>query len=107
MVASKLTLNAKAQALLTGSIEYMGLTANIATTRVSGATDVAAPTFGVMSGSTTGGRVFINGLVPAGANFVTATEVTIDNTLRVQTALASDSPIGIGVGRTDVKGKLS
>lgn len=107
MVMSKVTLNNKAQALLEGSTEWRGLTSEIDTTRFAGATDVIAPSFGLMTGSATGSKCFINGAAPTGLNVVTATELTIDNTLRTQIAIGNDSPIGIGVGRTDVKGKLS
>ena len=107
MVLSKVTLNAKAQDLLTGSLEYRGIESEIDTVRFAGATDVIAPSFGLMTGSAAGAKCFINGAAPTGLNVITATEVTIDNTLRTQIAVGSDAPIGIGVGRTDVKGKLS
>lgn len=106
MTLSKLTFTAKQQAMLTGSAEFMGQTTTIATSRFSGATDIAPPTFDIMTTATSAGRVFINGLVPADLNYVQSVDVTIDNTLRSQVALGSTGPIGIGIGRSMVTGKM-
>lgn len=106
MLLSKLIFNAKQRAVLTGSAEWMGQLAVIATARIAGATDIAPPTFDIMTASTAAGRVFIDGLVPAGLNYVQSADITIDNSARSQDAMGSDGPIGIGIGRSKVTIKL-
>lgn len=108
MRGSKMTVTSKAQALVSGSLDLMGQTATITTTRVTGAVDVAALQFGVMSASNTAGRVLVNGAsLIGGVNAVMDAEITMDNQLFREPGMAFDGSIGIGIGRNNVQGKIN
>jgi hypothetical protein len=63
-----LAIDAKQAAIATYTKTYLGKTAAITSARAAGATDVAAPTFGVLNTSSNVGRIGFNGSAITGPN---------------------------------------
>jgi hypothetical protein len=107
MVPSDLALTVQAQSILTAKITYMGLTAADVTARATGATDTAAPTGDVLTGSNNVGFLYENGAPIAGPNFVLGANIALANNLRRNTGLGSLASVNIGVGQALVTGDLN
>ncbi|WP_316234667.1 phage tail tube protein [Bradyrhizobium sp. SZCCHNR1020] len=101
-----LKVDAKAGAIATYTRTYLGKTASITPTRVSGATDQAAPTYGILNTSSNVGRIGFNGSTITGPNFVLAANFDINNNLRAQKAVGNIGAVGIGNGEFTVTGQL-
>lgn len=106
MTLNTLAVDAKPQAIATYTKNYIGKSASITSTRASGATDVAAPTYGVLNTSTNVGRIGFNGSTVAGPNFVLGASFNINNNIRAQNAIGSIGAVGTGNGEFTVTGKL-
>lgn len=100
-----LDLRAKAVARLTST--YVGSKGSVTTTRVSGATDVAAPTNDVLNTSANVGRIGVGGSAVSGPNYVTSARATIRNNLRRQDAIGEMGSVNIGNGEFNVSVDLS
>jgi hypothetical protein len=72
----------------------------------AGATDISAPTFGVLNTSSNVGRIGFNGSAITGPNFVLAASFNITNNLRAQKAIGVLATVGIGNGEFTVTGQL-
>jgi hypothetical protein len=93
-------------AIATYTKTYLGKTGSITSARATGATDVAAPTFGVLNTSSNVGRIGFNGSAITGPNFVMSASFNINNNLRAQKAIGALGAIGVGNGEFTVTGKL-
>jgi len=106
MQVNTLSLAVKASAVLTGTLGMTGMGASATTTRASGASDVAAPTYGVLNASSNVGEIFENGLAVGGPSYVSEIGLDIKNNLSTQFAVGSISPIGVLSGEFEVSGTL-
>ncbi|XUM25115.1 phage tail tube protein (plasmid) [Bradyrhizobium oligotrophicum S58] len=106
MTLNTLQVEAKQQAIATYTKNYIGKQASVTTTRVSGATDVAAPTYAVLNTSTNVGRIGFDGATITGPNFVMGATISINNNLRAQMAVGSVGAVGTGNGEFTVTGTL-
>jgi hypothetical protein len=106
MTLNTLAVDAKPQAIATYTKNYLGKSASITSTRASGATDTAAPTYGVLNTSTNVGRIGFNGSTVSGPNFILGASFNINNNIRAQTAIGSIGAVGTGNGEFTVTGKL-
>lgn len=103
----KMAFNLPSGAIATYTEEWMGAAGYIASARVSGATDIAAPTNDVMNGASNIGRVGFDGAVVIGPNFVQSATLAIANNLRRQLALGSEAAVGVGKGEFTVTGTMN
>jgi hypothetical protein len=99
-------LDAKQAAIATYTKTYLGKAASITATRATGATDIAAPTYGVLNTSSNVGRIGFNGATITGPNFVMAASININNNLRAQKAIGTLGAVGVGNGEFTVTGQL-
>ncbi|WP_316172412.1 phage tail tube protein [Bradyrhizobium sp. SZCCHNRI2049] len=106
MTLNTLQVEAKQQAIATYTKNYIGKSASTTNTRVSGATDVAAPTYAVLNTSTNVGRIGFDGAVITGPNFVMSATINVNNNLRAQMAVGSLGAVGTGNGEFTVTGTL-
>lgn len=100
----KLTL--ATQAIATYSMTYMGKAGQVQTSRVSGATDIPAPSTDVLNTSSNVGRIGFNGTEVTGPNYIMSAEIDINNNLRRQNAIGSIGAVGTGNGEFSVTGTL-
>lgn len=107
MQVNTLSISAKASAVLTGTLGMTGMGSSASTTRFSGATDVAAPTYGVMNASSNVGEIFENGAAVSGPSYISEIALDIKNNLSTQFAVGSISPIGVLDGEFEVSGTLN
>lgn len=103
----KFSVNADAQKIMTYTISYIGTNASATTTRIAGATDIAAPTNDVMNTSSNVGELGFNGVPVATPNFIMSCKFDIENNLRRQVAVGSIGAVGVGNGEFKVTGTLS
>ncbi|MCK1322151.1 hypothetical protein IVA94_14870 [Bradyrhizobium sp. 156] len=108
MTLNTLQVEAKQQAIATYTKNYIGRDAVLPSpmVRVSGATDVAAPTYGVLNTSSNVGRIGFDGSTITGPNFVMSAQFTINNNIRAQQAIGSIGAVGTGNGEFTVTGQL-
>lgn len=106
MTLNTLAVSGKAQSIATYTKTYIGKTSSITSTRAAGATDIAAPTYGVLNTSSNVGRIGFDGNTITGPNFVLEADFTISNNLRSQNAVGSVGAVGIGNGEFSVTGTL-
>lgn len=106
MVPTIIEFDVKSQDILTGKTTFMGMTvADPSSSRVAGATDVAAPTNDVMNSSDNVGSVLVNGAELTG-NYVTSLNLSLDNAGRRNTSIGSRFSRNIKSGRASVMGKV-
>lgn len=106
MTLNTFAVDAKQQAIATYTKNYIGQSATIGSTRKSGATDTAAPTYGVLNTSTNVGRIGFDGSLVTGPNFVLGASFSINNNIRAQLAVGSIGAVGTGNGEFTVTGTL-
>ncbi|KGT75793.1 hypothetical protein MA20_31860 [Bradyrhizobium japonicum] len=108
MTLNTLQIDGKQQDIATYTKTYMGRDAYLPSpmVRISGATDVAAPTYGVLNTSSNVGRIGFDGSTITGPNFVLSTSIVINNNLRSQSAIGSVGAVGTGNGEFNVTGRL-
>ncbi len=98
----------KAGAVVTGTINLIGQgLPSPLTTRASGATDIAAPTFPVLNAANNIGRLMMNGTVVSSPSYMMELGLDIKNNLAGQGALNSLTPVGIRDGEVSVSGPIS
>lgn len=107
MRVGTMTLEGDAQAILTGAVAFQGKGSSALTTRVGGATDIAAPTNDVLNTSTDIGRIAENGVPVTGVNAVLRASLELNNNLRRRNEWGSIESPGIGAGRFEVRGTLN
>lgn len=105
-VLDRLSISAPSQQIATYTKSYVGADALVTTTRVSGATDVAAPANDPYNTSSNVGRLGFDGSTITGPNYVMSATVEINNNLRRQNAVGSIGAIGVGDGEFAVTGTL-
>jgi hypothetical protein len=103
-----LAVDGKPGAIATYTRDYIGKDAYLPSpmVRVTGATDVAAPTYGVLNTSSNVGRIGFNGSPVTGPNFILGASFNINNNLRAQKAVGFIGAVGTGNGEFTVTGKL-
>jgi hypothetical protein len=107
MTLSSLALQFDSQAIIKSTKNYMGRDGLIETSRVAGATDVAATTYDVLNSSSNMGDLSFDGAIVTGPNFITSATIDINNNLRQQNAIGSIGAVGIGNGEFTVTGNLN
>lgn len=106
MTLNTMQVEAKTQAIATYTKNYIGKDAVAQTTRFTGSTDVAAPTYGVLNTSSNVGRIGFDGSTIVGPNFVMAASFNVNNNIRAQQAIGSVGAVGTGNGEFTVTGTL-
>lgn len=106
MQVDKFSLDFKAASILTGSFSFMGLAGVVQTTRFAGATDIAAPAFGVLNTSSNVGRLSVNGTLVAGPSFFQDIGFDLANNLGAQKAIGTLGSVGIRDGSLSLSGKI-
>ncbi len=94
----RFSLSIQAGQVVTYSEDYVGAGGSITTTRVSGATDTAAPTNDVLNAAGNVANIAFDGTIIAGPNYVMEATVEFQNNLRRQMAVGSLSAVGVGNG---------
>lgn len=108
MTLNTLQVEAKQQAIATYTKNYIGRDAFLPSpmVRLSGASDVAAPTYGVLNTSSNVGRIGFDGSTITGPNYVMSAQFTVNNNIRAQQAIGSIGAVGTGNGEFTVTGQL-
>lgn len=98
LAVDRLTLTLNAQTMANATIAYMGSSTISQTSRIAGATDIAAPTTAVFNTSSNLFGAIEGGVPLIGPNFAMSLTLSIANNLRPQIALSNLAPVGIGNG---------
>src|SRR6516165_6091684 len=101
-----LAVDAKQGAIATYTKTYVGKSATITPIRAAGATDIAAPSFGVLNTTSSVGRIGFNGSTISGPNFVLAASFNVNNTYRAQKSVGVLGAVGVGNGQFMITGQL-
>lgn len=105
---SQLSLDLKSASVITGSVTVTGLTAPAAvTSRFTGATDIAAPTYPVLNASSNVGRIAEGGSIVTGPNYITEISLDLNNNLARQTAIGTLGAVGTRNGEIQMSGTLN
>lgn len=106
MCASKMTLKFASGSVVGGSLSFMGKDAvrQDTTTLLPGA-PVASKAFDVINAVSGVGNV-LEGGVPLTGTYIKSAELTIDNSLRGQTAIGTLGNVGVGTGTLQVSGTI-
>jgi hypothetical protein len=104
MTLNTMSVAFSSQSIVTVTKAYMGKDAIMPDPmgRLSGATDVAAPTYDVMNTSSNVGDLSVGGVTVTGPNFVMSATIEINNNLRQQNAIRSIGAVGIGNGELTI-----
>jgi hypothetical protein len=104
-----IAIEAKQQDIATYTKSYTGKDAFLPNpmVRITGSTDVAAPTYGVLNTSSNVGRIGFDGSTITGPNFVLDAAININNNIRGQKAVGSIGSVGTGNGEFTVTGTLN
>lgn len=106
-VLNTMSITMDSKAIVKLSKTYIGSEGSIDDARVSGATDIAAPTYDVMNTTANFGDIMIDGTIVAGPNFIMAASFEINNNLRQQPGMGHLGAVGIGNGEFSVTGRLN
>jgi hypothetical protein len=109
MIINQMSLSAKSDAVMTGSFDFMGASADVSSTTAVNATLVAATTTPVLNATSNVGGVFegrptfsaIEGCLIQGI------DLTLNNNLRQIKGIGRKEACDVGVGQCDVKGNLT
>lgn len=85
---------------------FLGLTVAQSTVALSGTPD-AASTKGTMTGNVSVGTISIGGTAAASPNWASDLKITLNNNLRLKTALGNLGGVDIGTGEAAVSGSVS
>lgn len=107
LAVDKLTISLDAQKMATLSLSYMGASTISQLSRVSGATDIAAPTTNVFNTTSNLFGAIEGGSPLVGPDFAMSLTLSISNNLRAQEALANLAPVGVGNGEFDCNLSIS
>jgi hypothetical protein len=106
MSASKLSLKFAAGSVVGGAFSFMGKDANrVDTTTQLPGTPIASKTYDVMNAVAGVGNIMEGGAVLTGT-YIKSVDLSIDNSLRAQTAIGTLGAIGIGTGTLQVSGTM-
>lgn len=106
MHVNGMSLNFENGAILTGGMDFIGLTGALTTSQIAGATNVAASTNDVMNSVSNLQNIEFDNTDTSGCT-ITSMTVDVANNLRAQNAIGSLAACGIGVGRFEVTGSIS
>lgn len=106
MVVNQFDLNLQAQAILTGSAQYVGMAYGTAQAAIAGSVYEATPTGDVLNTSANVAQISEGGAVIA-QNYALALTVSINNNLRGLPAIGFVGSIGVGAGRSIVSGQVT
>jgi len=107
MQLDQMALTLKASAIITGSMDFMGMGASASTTRFAGATDLSPTTTPVMNAASNVGTLLVGGSAVGGPSYISELGMTIKNNLAEQDAVGSLPAIGIRNGELDVSGNFT
>lgn len=102
---STMNVSMQASEIITCSFDTIGRGASVSTTRSSGATDVAAPTYPVLNAAANIGQLMEGGAVVT-ASYLTELGFELNNNLAGQRAIGSLSNVGIRNGEIALGGAL-
>lgn len=108
MAANTLEMRFSAQAIITGSFGFMGLSGAQSTSSVDASPD-AAPSnasYQIMAAGANVGRVAEAGSAAASPSWVHSLTVNVNNNLRMLTSVDSSASVGHGKGSADVSATL-
>jgi len=101
------SINLQSSAILTGTMGLIGLSSTAGATRTSGATDIAAPAFGVLNTSSNMRNLAENGVLVGGQTYITQFGFDINNNMEGESAIGYLSYIGIRNGEFSLGGSIS
>jgi hypothetical protein len=101
------SIDFKAASILTGSFSFIGTTGSVVTTRLAGATDIAAPAFSVLNTASNVGRLSVGGVTVTGPSFFQEIGFDLANNLAGQKAIGTLGSVGIRDGSLSLSGKLN
>lgn len=106
MCASKLALKFAAGSVVGGAFSFMGKDAvRQDTTSTLPGTPVASKTYDVMNAVSGVGNIMEGGTVLTGT-YIKSVDLSIDNSLRAQTAIGTLGAVGVGTGTLQVSGTM-
>ena len=106
MVVNGLTLNVASGALVSGSLDFMGMNSGVAATTFGTGADVVATTNGILSAQANVGTVFKSGVAQTGVYFKKL-DTVVNNNSRALDAIGTLGAIGINHGSISVKTSVS
>ncbi|MDR1648764.1 MAG: Ig-like domain-containing protein [Synergistaceae bacterium] len=104
MVPNSMTLTLGVDAIITGSFEFMGVREDIAGGALFGATYQESTHNPVLNATSSFAELSIDG---DSQNFIASMDMTANNNLRAQRAVAHLESIGIGTGQFSVTGSMN
>ncbi|CAA2142747.1 phage tail tube protein [Hyphomicrobium sp. ghe19] len=105
MVVAQGELTWTTEEMITGSVTFNGLTGELTTVPLD-ASPLPATTAPIMSANVNVGRIAESGVAVAGPNYVKSASVTVNNNLRMISAVGHVGAVDIGVGECAVTGTL-
>ena len=105
-VTNGVNLSLSSGQIITGSAAMISQIAAYQTTRVSGATDVAPPTYPVLNATSNFGRIGVGGATLAGPNYIMSATVDMNNNISPDMALGSLGAVAMNNGDFNVTGSL-
>ncbi len=103
----KLSLSLSAGQIITGAASMVAQSAQYLTSRVSGATDVAAPTYPILNATSNFGRIGLGGATLSGPDYIMSATVEIANNITPDMALGTLGAVGLNDGDFNVTGSLN
>ncbi len=101
------SLSLQSSAILTGTLGMIGLGGTADTVRTSGASDIAAPAFGVLNTSSNMRKLSEGGVLVGGETYITQFGYDINNNMEGEAAIGYLSYIGIRNGEFGLSGSIS
>lgn len=106
LVANTLNLNFAVGSILTGSLDFLGMTSALSGS-AAGSSYVESASNEVLNSVSDMGRVAENGAVVGSPNFITQMSLTLNNNLRERTAIGAMGLVGIGAGDSNITGQIT
>lgn len=103
----KLSLNLSASQIITGSASMVCANAQYLTTRQSGATDIAAPTFPVLNATSNFGRIGVGGSTLSGPDYIMSATMEFANNISQDMAVGTLSAVALNNGDFNVTGTIN
>lgn len=107
MEVDTIGLQIQANAIITGSFGFAGRSSTVGTTRLSGATDIAAPTFPVLNASSNVARLAENNVPVTGPSFIMELGFDLNNNMARQNAVGVLGSANIRSGEISLTGTLN
>jgi hypothetical protein len=105
MIAGQADFDFAADAIITGSMTFQGLTGSQSTTAQDASPD-AATTNTSLSANSNVGRIAEGGVTVASPNFIKSMKLTVNNNLRPITAVGNVGSVAVGTGEFGVSGSI-